>query len=210
MKSRHVLSSILAGCLAIGATAATAAPGDTYKVASDRVNLRAGASDGSNVRSQVLRGEEVVELRQDGRWLGVRVLRTGEEGWIFSELLTPAATSTLAGPAEPAIAPAGFGDLSRDFDRLMGMLNQRAGYALVQKIRPHDGNALDVSLTSQWLRDGSRDEHVMTALAIYQMWKNHQNSAPVRVSLLQPGGEPYVAIDDAPSGPSIVIESGEG
>lgn len=210
MKSRHFLSSILAGCLAIGAAAAVAAPGDTYKVASDRVNLRAGASDGSNVRGQVLRGEEVVELRQDGRWLGVRVLRTGEEGWIFSELLTPGATSTLGGPAGPAIVPAGFGDLSRDFDRLMGLVNQRAGYALVQKIRPHDGNALDVSLTPQWLRDGSRGEHVMTALTIYQMWKNHQNSAPVRVSLLEPSGEPYVVIDDTASGPTIVIESGEG
>lgn len=209
MQSRLFLSTFLAGCLVIAGSAA-AAPGDTYKIASDRVNLRAGASDSANVRSQVLRGEEVVELRQDGRWLGVRVLRTGEEGWIFSELLTPAATSTLGGPIEPALKPAGFGDLSRDFDQLMAQLNQRAGYALVQKVRPRDGNALDVSLTPQWLRDGSRDDHVLTALTIYQMWKNHQNSAPVRVSLLQPGGEPYVVIDDTAKGPSISMESGEG
>lgn len=209
MHSRLLISSAIAGCLALAGTAA-AAPGDTYKVASDRVNLRAGASDSANVRSQVLRGEEVVELRQDGRWLGVRVLRTGEEGWIFSELLTPGTATTLGGPGEPPLAPAGFGDLSRDFDRLMGMLNQRAGYALVEKIRPHDGNALDVSLTPQWLRDGSRDEHMLTALTIYQMWKNHQNSAPVRLALLQPGGEPYIVIDDTAAGPSIIIESGEG
>ena len=209
MQSRLFVSALFAGCLTIAGTAA-AAPGDTYKIASDRVNLRAGASDSANVRSQVLRGEEVVELRQDGRWLGVRVLRTGEEGWIFSELLTPSVASTLGGPVEPALKPAGFAELSRDFDLLMGQLNQRAGYALVENVRQRDGNALEISLTPQWLRDGSRDDHVLTALAVYQMWKNHQNSAPVRVSLLQPGGEPYVVIDDTAKGPSIVIESGEG
>ena len=59
--------------------------------------------------------------------------------------------------------------------------------------------------------NGSRDEHMLTALTIYQMWKNHQNSAPVRLTLLEPDGEPYVVIDDAATaGPAIMIESGEG
>lgn len=210
MSSRLLFSSALFGCLALAGVAA-AAPGDTFKVASDRVNLRAGPSDDSNVRSQVLRGEEVIELRRDGNWLGVRVLRTGEEGWMFGELLTPGMTSTLGQNGHPALKTAGFGDLSRDFDRLMGLVNQRAGYALVEKIRPHDGNALDVSLSEDWYRDGSRDEHMLTAITIYQMWKNHQNSAPVRLALLEPGGRPYIVIDDAASaGPAITIESGEG
>jgi hypothetical protein len=138
------------------------------------------------------------------------VLRTGEEGWIFSELLTPSMTSTLSGNGS-AIAPAGFAELSRDFDRLMGLVNQRAGYALVQDVRQREGNELALELTPEWLRDGSRDEHVLTALTVYQMWKNHQNSAPVRLTLLTPDGEPYVVIDDmAAAGPAIMIESGEG
>jgi hypothetical protein len=211
MKSR-VIAPLVAGCLAIAlAGGAAATPGDTFKIASDRVNLRAGPSDAATVRSQVLRGEEVVELRRDGNWLGVRVLRTGEEGWIFSELLTPSMISTLSGNGAAGLAPAGFAELSRDFDRLMGLVNQRAGYPLVQNVRQRDGNALDVSLTPAWLRDGSRDEHVLTALTIYQMWKNHQNSAPVRLSLLTPDGEPYIVIDDmATVGPAITIESGQG
>jgi hypothetical protein len=210
MKSR-LYSLVAAGFLAAALSgSADAAPGDTFKVASDRVNLRAGPSDGANVRSQVLRGEEVVELRRDGNWQGVRVLRTGEEGWIFSELLTPSMTSTLGENGAVAIAPAGFVDLSRDFDRLMGLVNQRAGYPLVQNVRQRDGNVLDVSLTPEWLRDGSRDEHMLTALTIYQMWKNHQNSAPVRLALLSPDGEPYIVIDDTAAGPAITIESGQG
>jgi hypothetical protein len=28
------------------------------------------------------------------------------------------------------------------------------------------------------------------------MWKNHQDSAPVRVLVLEPGGERYIAIDE--------------
>ena len=64
MHSRLLLSSVVAGCLALAGTA-VATPGDTFKVASDRVNLRAGPSDSANVRSQVLRGEEVVIARGD-------------------------------------------------------------------------------------------------------------------------------------------------
>jgi hypothetical protein len=29
----------------------------------------------------------VIELTRDGNWVGVRVLQTGEEGWIYGGLL---------------------------------------------------------------------------------------------------------------------------
>lgn len=189
---------LTAGLLA--AAAAQAAPGDTYRVTGERVNLRAGPSDDSNVRGQVLSGEQLLELRRDGNWYGVRVLRTGEEGWIFGRLIEPVATSTLGGGAG-GIASAGFGDLSRDFDRLMGALAQRYGFPLFEKVTPTGGDALEVTMTEDWLRAGSQDEHMLAAAAIYQMWKNHQNSAPVRLSLLDPQGRRYITIDEtgAPS-----------
>ena len=34
------------------------------------------------------------------------------------------------------------------------------------------------------------------------MWKNHQNSAPVRVVMLDPQGERYVTIDET-QGPAL-------
>jgi hypothetical protein len=43
------------------------------------------------VRGTVERGDEVIELTRRDNWLGVRVLRTGEEGWIFGYLLEPVA-----------------------------------------------------------------------------------------------------------------------
>src|SRR3954451_11223605 len=93
------------------ANTAWAAPGDVYRVSGERVNLRAGPADDANVRSQILRDEQLIELRRDGNWLGVRDLRTGEEGWVFGNLVAPVSTSTLAtGPAVPASA--GFGELS--------------------------------------------------------------------------------------------------
>ena len=199
---RRVWASLILAAGVLGATAAAAAPGDIYRVTGERVNLRAGPSDSANVRGQVLGGEQLLELRRDGNWYGVRVLRTGEEGWIFGNLIEPVATSTLQG-GEGGVASAGFGDLSRDFDRLMGALTQRYGFSLFDRVTPTGGDTLEVQMTEDWLRAGSRDEHLLAAAAIYQMWKNHQNSAPVRVVMLDPQGKRYITIDET-QGPSLL------
>lgn len=175
--------------------AARADTGDTLRVVAERVNLRAGPTDNANVRSQVTQGERLLELRRDGSWYGVRVLSTGEEGWIFGDLVAPEARSTL-GETGAVSMSAGFEELSRDFDRLIGQLGQRYGFGLVDQVMQAGDDSLEVTLSPQWLRAGSADEHLMLATAIYQMWKNHQNSAPVRVSVLEPGGERYITIDD--------------
>ena len=203
------LLSTAVGCALLAltvvhSTPAPAATGDTHRVVGERVNLRAGPSDDANVRTQVVQGEELLELARDGSWYGVRVLRTGEEGWIFGDLIAPVATTTLGGGGGASIASAGFGDLSRDFDRLMGQLSQRHGFPLFDDIRQVEGNTLEVPITAQWLRAGSADEHLLAATAIYQMWKNHQNSAPVRVLVLEPGGERYITIDETQGAESLL------
>jgi uncharacterized protein YgiM (DUF1202 family) len=182
--------------------AVMAATGDTLRVVGERVNLRAGPSDGANVRSQIIQGEQLLELQRSDNWYGVRVLRTGEEGWIFGDLVEPVTASTLGGgTAEPA---AGFVELSRDFDRLMGNLTQRYGFPLFDKVHQAGGDTLEATLSAQWLRAGSADEHLLAAIAVYQMWKNHQNGGPVRVVLREPDGERYLAIDDTQSAPSLL------
>jgi hypothetical protein len=200
LKAAAAVCAGAATFLALGAGPPRAATGDTHRVVAERVNLRAGPSDDANVRSQVMQGEQVLELRREGGWYGVRVLRTGEEGWIFADLIEPVGTTTLdggggGGEGGPA-GGAGFADLSRDFDRLMGQLARRYGFALFDGVRQADGATLEATLTPAWLRAGSADEHLLAAIAIYQMWKNHQDSAPVRVLVLEPGGERYIAIDE--------------
>jgi hypothetical protein len=182
--------------LTAAAPAANAAVGDTLRVVGERVNLRAGPSDDANVRSQILQGEQVLELRRDGNWYGVRVLRTGEEGWMFGDLLEPIAPTTLV-PQPVRIPSAGFGELAPDFDRLLGNLAQRHGFPLFESVRQQGTNTLQLTLSPQWLRAGSADEHLLAATAVYEMWKNHQNSAPVVVEMLEPGGKRYLTIDDA-------------
>src|SRR6478609_4227991 len=104
----------ICGCGMIWATNSigtlAAATGDTLRVAGERVNLRAGPSDNATVRSQILQGEQLLELQRDGSWYGVRVLRTGEEGWVFGNLIEPLATTTLRADAGTPIA--GFGEFS--------------------------------------------------------------------------------------------------
>ena len=202
----------ICGCVAAlalpGTSALLAAPGDTLRVVGERVNLRAGPSDNATVRAQVMQGEQLLELQRDGNWYGVRILRTGEEGWIFGNLIEPLTATTL-GAGNGSSVTAGFGELSRDFDRLMGNLTQRYGFALFETVRQASDNTLEATLTPQWLRAGSDDEHLLAATAIYQMWKNHQNSGPVRVVLLEPGGKRYITIDDSEGAQSLLTLSAD-
>jgi uncharacterized protein YgiM (DUF1202 family) len=86
-----------------GPGTAVAAPGDIHRVAgADVVNLRAGPSDETNIRGRVEQGDEVIELTREGSWVGVRVLETGEEGWMFGDLLDTVSRSGLSPAVEVA------------------------------------------------------------------------------------------------------------
>jgi rare lipoprotein A (peptidoglycan hydrolase) len=108
---RTFRDATLAGLLAVGpAAAALAAPGDLHRVAAEQVNLRAEPSEDATVRRQVGRGEELLELKREGDWYGVRVARTGEEGWVSGDLVERVARSTLDQPPQrSAAAPQGKG-----------------------------------------------------------------------------------------------------
>jgi uncharacterized protein YgiM (DUF1202 family) len=186
------------------AGAAVAAPGDVHRVAgADVVNLRAGPSDQTNIRGRVEAGDEVIELTREGSWAGVRVLGTGEEGWIYGGLLDTVSRSGLQPATEGS--DAGFLQLSESFDVLMRRINSQLGFPVVEAVEEAGDGSLRVVPTPQWLRDGSREAHMMTAAAIYQMWKNHQNSAPVEVVMADAAGEDYITIRDEASGPSLSI-----
>lgn len=184
---------------------AVAAPGDIHVVTNaDVVNLRAGPSDDTSVRGRVEQGDEVIELQREGNWVGVRVLPTGEEGWIYGGLLETRVRSGLA--AETLSGDAGFMQLSEEFDLLMRGINGKLGFPVVSSVEQLADNVLQVTPTPQWLVNGSREAHMMAVAAIYQMWKNRQNQAPVSVSMLDASGEDYIRIDDEPNGPSMSVQ----
>jgi SH3-like domain-containing protein len=198
------LPTMLLTSLALTTTAAVAAPGDIHRIAgADLVNLRAGPSDQTNIRGRVEQDDEVIELTREGSWVGVRVLETGEEGWIFGGLLETVAPSGLS--PGTAGTDAGFLQLSESFDVLMRRINTQLGYPVVDTVEQTGDGTLRIVPTRQWLRDGSREAHMMAAAAIYQMWKNHQNSAPVGVVMADASGEDYITIRDEATGPSLSI-----
>jgi Bacterial SH3 domain len=187
-----------------GTGTAVAAPGDIHRVAgADVVNLRAGPSDETNIRGRVEQGDEVIELTREGSWVGVRVLETGEEGWMFGDLLDTVSRSGLSPAVEGG--DAGFLQLSESFDMLMRRINTQLGYPVVDTVEQAGDGVLRVIPTPQWLLNGSREAHMMAAAAIYQMWKNHQNSAPVGVVMADAAGQDYITIRDEASGPSLSI-----
>ncbi len=186
---------------------ADAAPGDIHQVAgADTVNLRAGPSDGADVRGTVQQGDEVIELAQSGNWLGVRVLRTGEEGWIFSELLAPVARTTLGNGEVPApVEDVGFLRWSESFNRLLASINADLRYPTIESVEQPEPDLLRVVPTAEWLINGSREEHLWGAAAMYEMWKNHQNGAPVRFVMADGQGRDYVTIVDQDGTPDLSI-----
>jgi hypothetical protein len=198
----HALRGAAVACfLAAGSAIALADPGDLHRVAAERANLRGGPSEDANVRGQLARGDELVELRREGGWYGVRLLRTGEEGWVFGDLVERVAQSTLGGEGD---ASAGFREYSESFDEALHGLEARFGHPVVREVRRAEGDVLQVVPDPGWLLATSRDTHLATALAVYEMWKNRQKGAPVRVVLLE-GEQPYIAVTDEAEGPRWTV-----
>jgi hypothetical protein len=192
------LAALLATAFALPALAG---PGDLHEVTADLVNLRASPSDAASVRDRVEGGSQVIELRRDGGWYGVRVVPTGQEGWIWGELLRQVESSRLGA----GDATAGLGAYSRDFDSLLYQVNERLGYPMVAELA-ESGSTLTLTPSASWLRATSQEAQLMAAAAIYQMWKNHQNQSPVEVVLLDAAGDAYVTIrDEGEAGPQLTV-----
>ncbi|HZH28857.1 MAG TPA: SH3 domain-containing protein [Azospirillaceae bacterium] len=178
---------------------AAAAPGDVWEITGERVNLRAGPSDSAAVRSQVMRGDDLLELRREGGWVGVRVLRTGEEGWIYGDLARRTTQSRLGGTVD-----AGFQSLQQGFDQLAAGIGERLGYRLAREAARQADGSLRVLPTEEFMRFAGYEAHMMFALALHQMWKTQQNGRPASVSLTDTQGNPYIVVNDA--GPQPLID----
>ena len=184
--------------MALSAPAAMANPGDTYTITGDRVNVRSGPTDRASIRTTVRRGDELLELRQDGGWTGVRVLRTGEEGWVFSDLLRQRSASTLGGGGNNGRGS--FARYSSGFDRLIGRVNDELGYKFADRVEAGEDGLLRVTPTQEWLFNTSREAKIYAAMALYEMWKNHNNGRPVSLALGARGMNP-ITIEDGSNGP---------
>ena len=198
----HFFPRIALGLMASVALAgaALAWPGDVYKVTGERVNLRAGPTDQAAVRSQVLQGEELIELAQHGRWLGVRVARTGDEGWVYGDLVRRTAQTTLG----RRVSAAGFSRYSREFDGLIEAINGELGFPMVAALDQGPNNTLRVTPTPEWMLGTGRDAKLYAALALHQMWRHHTGRA-ANVAMLM-NNTPFLTVNDTSTGPAIAYE----
>ena len=203
MTIKRILLASAAGVamLAASAPGGLAGTGDLHKVSGERVNLRSGPSNQAAVRGQLLQGEELIELTQHGGWLGVRVARTGEEGWIFSDLVRRVSQSSLG----RAPSAGGFQRYSRDFDVMVEAIDRQLGMPMAAEITQGPNNTLRVTPTAEWMLGTSRDAKLYAALALWQMWKSSSRDRPANVAIVL-GGANYISINDTSNGPVLGIE----
>ncbi|WP_029007061.1 SH3 domain-containing protein [Azospirillum halopraeferens] len=191
--------------LALAAGAAQAAPGDIHAVTSERVNLRSGPSEQASIRSTITGDDRLIELRRDGNWVGVRVVDTGEEGWVFGDLLRRQQASTLGGAEAGATrADAGFNRLSPGFDRLIADIGDQFGYRFADSVEQTGDNTLRVVPTEEWIYNTSREAKLYAALAVYAMWKNYNNGRPVE-AVLGPSDGHAIMVSDRADGPELSL-----
>ncbi|HSK40420.1 MAG TPA: SH3 domain-containing protein [Arenibaculum sp.] len=193
------IGALLALGMGVGNVAADT--GDILSVTGEEVNLRSGPSDESNIRSTVTRGTELIELQREGNWIGVRVQDTGQEGWIYSELVQRVAASSLdIGQENP------FTRISPDFAGLLDRIGDEAGYRLFEEVRQPEADRLSVTPTREWMDRSGADMKMMTGLAIYEMWKNYNDGRPVDVEMVDPQGNALLGITDGAQGPDITLD----
>ena len=77
---------------------------------------------------------------------------------------------------------------------------------MVAKVDEKENTLTPSTPTVTWMRVTSQDAQMMAAAAVYSIWKNYKNQAPIEVVLLDPSGAPYVDIRDNGQGnPSFTI-----
>ena len=96
LRPRMLRGMAMAGLLLLGSGAALA---EELRLKGERVNLRAGPSEDAKVKSRLGPDDALIQLKREGDWYSVRVVATGEEGWIAADLVEAAS-------AEPARPPA--------------------------------------------------------------------------------------------------------
>jgi hypothetical protein len=116
-------------------------------------------------------------------------------------------TEAISGGTDgaPPVEDVGFLRLSEGFNRLIRRINADLGYSVVQEVQQPEADLLRVVPSKAWLINGSREAHLMAAAAIYEMWKNHQNGAPVRLVMVDDQGRDYITIIDDETGPNLSI-----
>jgi hypothetical protein len=192
---------------------ALAGPGDVHEVRPDRANLRAGPSEQDNIRTTLAQGEQVIEIRRERDWVGIRSFRTGAEGWIHADLLEAVSPSALGqtggiAPAETPETDMGFRQYSRGFDAMLAGASRRMGIGpMFEDVTRTQDGVMALTPTEGFLRDAGRDAHMLAALAVHQMLKNHQGGEPVAVTLLGPGGSDYVSVDDRSGTAELTVQA---
>jgi hypothetical protein len=187
------LARILGLSMALLATAALAAPGDTLVVTADVVNVRTGPGTGNPVLLHATRGQQATELARDGDWIQVHLPDEATDGWIHRSLLAlaqPAPDDTTEAPASNGAAS--LSEALAMFRSNVTELNARAlaaaGVELFTGAEPADSGAVQVMVTKAWdlIPEAGQESYTN---ALFDQWRAVAVGVEqLRVQVVDPSG----------------------
>lgn len=109
------LTGLVGAAVLLVAQGVVAAPGDPLVVTGNGVNVRSGPGTDNRILLRVYRDQQVIELDREGEWVRLEIAGTaGQEGWIHSSLLAPAAGDAARPAAQATEAPEASAELADD------------------------------------------------------------------------------------------------
>lgn len=168
-----------------------AAPGDSFLVLGNNVNVREGPSLNYPVVLKLHKGHKVMEFQREGEWVEIRTGKTGEKsGWIHSSLLgqesVDAPTKTTGNKK--------FQKFKTDFDELNARINKKMGITFFTKAEELGNGIIQVTATDAWVNTPKPDK-ANTIRVLFELWDTAEGSgSPIAVYIVDKQGNQHMSM----------------
>lgn len=181
---------IILGCLI--AVNVLAAPGDSFNVLGDNVNVRNGLSLKQPVVIKLQKGNRVVELQRQGDWVEISIDKTGDKktGWIHSSLL---GQKINLSPAK-ITAKGKFQNFMAAFDELNSNIKRKMDLVYFTKAEELGDGIIQITATDAWVNLPKPDKE-NTLHIIFKLWEENEGSGlPIAVYIVDKNDNQHLSM----------------
>jgi len=180
---------IILGC--IMAINVLAAPGDSFNILGDNVNVRKGPSLKNPMVIKLQKGHGVVEMQRQDGWVEIVDGKTGEKlGWVHSSLIGQKKTE---GPAIVTTKDK-FQKFMSAFDGLNTNIKNKMGLVYFTKAEELGDGIIQITATDEWV-NMPKTEKENTLRIIFKIWDKTEGSGlPIAVYIVDKNNNHHMSL----------------